>query len=62
MRREANFVWIRTGARTAEFAAACEAAGTSVRPYAEDGVRITVGETEATDVVLRVAGGLDWRV
>ena len=59
---EANFVWIRTGARTAEFAAACEAAGTSVRPYAEDGVRITVGEPEATDVVLRVAGGLDWRV
>jgi histidinol-phosphate aminotransferase len=59
---EANFVWIRTGERTREFAAACEAAGTAVRPFADDGVRITVGEAEATDRVLGVARRLDWRV
>ena len=53
---EANFVWIRLGARTPKFAAASEAEGVSVRPYGDEGVRITVGESEATDVVLRVAG------
>ena len=31
---EANFVWLRLGQRTADFAAACEAAGVVVRPFA----------------------------
>ena len=42
--------------RAPKFAAASEAEGVSVRPYGDEGVRITVGEPEATDVVLRVAG------
>ena len=44
---EANFVWIRLGERTMEFAAACDAIGLSVRPFAGEGVRITIGEPEA---------------
>jgi histidinol-phosphate aminotransferase len=52
---EANFVWLRLGERTAEFAAACEAAGVVVRPFADEGARVTIGETEANDIFLRVA-------
>jgi histidinol-phosphate aminotransferase len=44
---EANFVWLRLGERTLEFAAACDAVGLSVRPFAGEGVRITIGEPEA---------------
>jgi histidinol-phosphate aminotransferase len=55
-RTEANFVWIRLGARTVEFTAACEEAGITVRPFADEGVRITVAETEANDRVIEVAG------
>jgi histidinol-phosphate aminotransferase len=51
----ANFVWLRLGERTADFAAACEAAGATVRPFAGEGVRITVGESEANDLMLRAA-------
>ncbi|MDQ1665660.1 MAG: histidinol-phosphate aminotransferase [Actinomycetota bacterium] len=52
---EANFVWLRLSERTMEFAAACESAGVVVRPFAGDGVRVTIGEPEANDVFLRVA-------
>ena len=52
---EANFVWLRLDERTAEFAAACEQAGVVVRPFAGDGARVTIGETEANDIFLNVA-------
>ncbi|WP_221348872.1 histidinol-phosphate transaminase [Streptomyces beigongshangae] len=52
---QANFVWLRLGDRTADFAAACERAGVIVRPFAGEGVRVTVGETEANDIFLRTA-------
>ncbi|NUS13984.1 MAG: histidinol-phosphate transaminase [Streptomyces sp.] len=52
---QANFVWLRLGERTADFAAACERAGATVRPFAGEGVRITVGETEANDLLLQAA-------
>ncbi|MDT0310013.1 histidinol-phosphate transaminase [Streptomyces sp. DSM 44917] len=52
---QGNFVWLRLGAASAEFAAACEAAGVTVRPFAGEGVRVTIGETEANDLVLRTA-------
>jgi len=55
---QANFVWLALGDGTARFAAAATAAGVLVRPFAGDGVRISVGEPEATDVVLRVARDL----
>jgi histidinol-phosphate aminotransferase len=52
---QANFVWLRLGERTLDFAAACERAGVTVRPFPGEGVRITIGETEANDVLLRTA-------
>jgi histidinol-phosphate aminotransferase len=52
---QANFVWLRFGERTAEFAAACEAAGVTVRPFGDEGARVTIGEPEANDRVVRVA-------
>jgi histidinol-phosphate aminotransferase len=54
-RSQANFVWLRLGERTSEFAAACEEAGVVVRPFAGEGVRVTIGEGEANDIFLRVA-------
>ena len=51
---QANFFWLRLGERSAAFAAACEAVGVTVRPYAPDGVRVTIGEQEANDRVLDV--------
>ena len=50
---QANFVWLRLGDRTDEFAAACEAAGVVVRPFAGEGARVTIGEPEANDLFLR---------
>ncbi|MDK1475008.1 histidinol-phosphate transaminase [Streptomyces sp. 549] len=52
---QANFVWLRLGERTADFAAAAEQAGVTVRPFAGEGVRVTIGETEANDLFLRAA-------
>ena len=52
---DANFVWLRLGERTADFAATCETAGVVVRPFAGEGARVTIGETEANDIFLRVA-------
>jgi histidinol-phosphate aminotransferase len=52
---QANFVWLRLGERTSAFAAACEVAGVTVRPFAGEGVRISIGETEANDLMLRTA-------
>ncbi|WP_428953620.1 histidinol-phosphate transaminase [Streptomyces sp. cg35] len=52
---QANFVWLRLGDRTVDFAAACERAGVVVRPFAGEGVRVTVGETEANDIFLQAA-------
>ncbi|WP_093800091.1 histidinol-phosphate transaminase [Streptomyces sp. Wb2n-11] len=52
---QANFVWLRLGERTAGFAAACEKAGVVVRPFAGEGLRITIGEAEANDILLHTA-------
>ncbi|MEV6590846.1 histidinol-phosphate transaminase [Streptomyces acidicola] len=52
---QANFVWLRLGDRTVEFATACEQAGAVVRPFPGDGVRVTIGEPEANDIFLKAA-------
>ncbi|WP_455353002.1 histidinol-phosphate transaminase [Streptomyces sp. SYSU K217416] len=52
---QANFVWMRLGERTTDFAAACERAGVVVRPFAGEGLRVTIGETEANDLFLHTA-------
>ncbi|MEU6937324.1 histidinol-phosphate transaminase [Streptomyces rubiginosohelvolus] len=51
----ANFVWLRLGERTLDFAGACERAGVVVRPFAGEGVRGTIGETEGNDLFLKAA-------
>jgi histidinol-phosphate aminotransferase len=53
---QANFVWLRLGGRTEDFAEACQKAGVIVRPFPGEGVRVTIGETEANDLLIRVAG------
>ncbi|MEV5198030.1 histidinol-phosphate transaminase [Streptomyces sp. NPDC053720] len=52
---QANFVWMRLGDRTGDFAAACERAGVVVRPFAGEGVRVSIGEGEANDLFLKAA-------
>jgi histidinol-phosphate aminotransferase len=51
---QANFVWFPMGDRTPEFAAACQEAGLTVRPYGADGARATIAEPEANDRLLEV--------
>ncbi|MFI8194158.1 aminotransferase class I/II-fold pyridoxal phosphate-dependent enzyme [Streptomyces sp. NPDC085946] len=55
---EANFVWFALGEDTPRFATACEEAGLAVRAFPGEGVRVTVGEREASDLLLAVARGL----
>ncbi|AEM88466.1 histidinol-phosphate transaminase [Streptomyces violaceusniger] len=52
---QANFVWLRLGERTLDFAAVCEAAGVVIRPFPGEGVRVTIGEREANEIFLRTA-------
>ena len=55
---QGNFVWLPAGERALEVAAAFEDAGLIVRPFAGDGVRISIGERESIDQVVRVAASL----
>jgi histidinol-phosphate aminotransferase len=50
---QGNFVWFGVADRAADFAEACRAAGVVVRPF--DGVRCTIGEREANDLLISVA-------
>jgi histidinol-phosphate aminotransferase len=59
---QGNFVWLGLADDTARFAAAAETEGIMVRPYGSDGVRITIGEPEANDVFLSVAGAFTPKV
>jgi histidinol-phosphate aminotransferase len=52
---QGNFVWLRLGDGSVRFARACEAAGIVVRPFAGEGVRVTIGEPPANDRFLGVA-------
>lgn len=52
---QANFCWLGLGDDTLDFAAACGREGVMIRPFPGDGARITIGESEANDVVLAVA-------
>ena len=53
---QGNFVWLPLGERTADFVAAAEEAGITVRPFAGEGVRVSIGEPAANDVLLAVTG------
>jgi len=52
---QGNFVWLPLGDRTSEFVAAAEEAGITVRPFTGEGVRVSIGEPAANDVLLGVA-------
>jgi histidinol-phosphate aminotransferase len=52
---EANFVWLQLGEDTSDFAAACARMGVSIRAFAGDGARISVGDEEENDRFLAVA-------
>lgn len=55
---QGNFVWLPAGERTLDVAAAFEAADLMVRPFAGDGIRISVGEEESLPRVLEVAAAV----
>lgn len=52
---QANFLWIPTGARTADLFAACAAVRVITRPFGEEGLRVTIGSPEANDAFIRAA-------
>jgi histidinol-phosphate aminotransferase len=52
---QGNFVWFAAGERTGELAAAAEELGIVVRPFAGEGARISIGETEANDRIVELA-------
>ena len=52
---QGNFVWFGLGERTTDFAAAADEVGIVVRPFAGEGARVTIGETEANDRLLELA-------
>jgi len=52
---QGNFVWFGLGERTADFALAADEAGIVVRPFAGEGARVSIGETEGNDRLLEVA-------
>ena len=57
---QANFVWLPVGDQTVALAADAAAHGLLVRPFAGEGIRITVGDPAANDRVLALAA--EWEL
>lgn len=55
---QANFVWLPLGPRTTDFVQQAASERLVVRPFAPDGVRVTIGAPEENDALLRFAR--DW--
>lgn len=55
---QGNFVWLPAGRETLDMAGAFDAAGLIVRPFAGDGLRISVGEEDSVEKVLRIAASV----
>lgn len=53
---QGNFVWFGVGDSSGVLAREFEEAGVLVRPFAGEGVRVSIGEREANDMVIAVAG------
>ena len=51
---QANFVWLALGEETQRFTELCEAQAVSVRPFFGEGVRISIGEREPLERVLKL--------
>jgi histidinol-phosphate aminotransferase len=56
---QSNFVWLALGERSAAFAAHCMEHKVVVRPFAPDGVRVTVSTPEENDAFLAAARTFD---
>ena len=54
---QGNFVWLPLGTRAVEFAAACDPI--SVRPFADDGVRVSIGEEKIVTQFLQACS--NWK-
>jgi histidinol-phosphate aminotransferase len=52
---QANFAWLDLGAATVEFAQASAQAGVLIRPFANEGARVTIGDPAENDVFLAFA-------
>ncbi len=61
---QGNFVWIAAGDRTAELVShfGAQPRPILVRPFAGEGVRLTIGTPEENDAALSALAGLTWRV
>jgi histidinol-phosphate aminotransferase len=55
---QGNFVWLATGEQTAAANEAFFDAGLTVRAFAPEGIRISVGEAESVEKLLQVAGDI----
>ncbi len=56
---EANFVWLDLGPHTMARAEELRTVGVLARPFAGEGIRVSIGEREANDLFLGAAAG--WR-
>ena len=52
---EANFVWLRLDEDTGDFAAGCARNGISIRPFAGEGARVSIGDEEDNEAFLAAA-------
>lgn len=57
---QGNFVWLPVGGVTADLVAAFADRGVSVRGFPDEGVRVSIGEPAANDVVLDVLRDPRW--
>jgi histidinol-phosphate aminotransferase len=55
---QANFVWLPLGPRTQDFVTQAADAGIVLRPYGDDGVRVSIGAPKENDALLSFAR--DW--
>lgn len=55
---QSNFVWLPLGSRTMDFTEQAAEAHLVVRPFADEGVRVTIGAPDENDALLRFAR--DW--
>ncbi|HUY25479.1 MAG TPA: histidinol-phosphate transaminase [Candidatus Saccharimonadales bacterium] len=54
-RSQANFIWLPLGAQSLGFAGRCGSAGISIRCFADEGVRVTIGTPAENDRFLEIA-------
>jgi histidinol-phosphate aminotransferase len=52
---QGNFVWLPTGEQTVAAAETLEAHGIVARVFAPDGIRVSIGEPESVETLLRAA-------